>query len=82
MGLRLITALSLICLWSPVLGEADSAGLFSTSDAVVHLDSANFQRTVTGTDHAWFVDFYSTWCGHCVRFAPVYKAFGRDIEGM
>ncbi|KAI0227115.1 Sulfhydryl oxidase 1 [Lamellibrachia satsuma] len=79
MALCLITFLSLICL-SPVFGEADSDGLFSSSDAVAHLDSSNFKRTVTGTDHAWFVDFYSIWCGHCVRFAPVYKAFGSDIE--
>ena len=54
------------------------------SDAVVRLDAnklPTISGTVTGSSQAWFVNFYTTWCGHCVHFAPVYKAFGRDVEG-
>lgn len=77
------SVLILISLRSLVLSAKDSDGLFSMSDAVARIDSTNSQirGTVTGTDQAWFVNFYSSFCGHCVRFAPVYKAFGRDVEG-
>ncbi len=27
------------------------------------------------------VEFYASWCGHCVAFSPVYKSLARDIKG-
>lgn len=45
------------------------------------LDHGNFSATVHGTDNAWVVEFYNTWCGHCVAFAPVWKQFGKEVKG-
>jgi len=55
--------------------------LYSDSDDVISLNLDLFNQTVFGTDNAWLVEFYSSWCGHCARYAPVYKQLASDIKG-
>ena len=64
-------------------GQSESKGLFSMSDSVVIFDRKKslLRDAVKGSEQVWFVNFYSDWCGHCQRTAPVYKKFGRDVEG-
>ena len=31
------------------------------------------------SDTLWLVQFYNHWCGHCQRFAPIWKALAEDI---
>uniref|UniRef100_A0A915Q1B9 Sulfhydryl oxidase n=1 Tax=Setaria digitata TaxID=48799 RepID=A0A915Q1B9_9BILA len=49
-------------------------------DPVVQLDAATFQDTVFLQDHAFVVEFYADWCGHCRAFAPFYLEFASSIR--
>lgn len=64
-----------------LLFALNSGSLYNSTDEVVILDHGNFSSTVHGTDTAWVVEFYNTWCGHCVQFAPIWKQFGKDVKG-
>lgn len=56
-------------------------GLYKTSDDVVILTGEYFENAVLGTNSAWIIEFYNSWCGHCVHFAPTYKTFATDVKG-
>lgn len=58
-----------------------SQGLYSSADKVAILNVTTFESTVLGTDVAWLVEFYNTWCGHCQRYAPIWKEFAADVAG-
>ena len=56
-------------------------GLYSHADKVVILNVTTFDSTVLGSDVAWLIEFYNTWCGHCQRYAPIWKEFAADVAG-
>ncbi|XP_037789545.1 sulfhydryl oxidase 2-like isoform X1 [Penaeus monodon] len=57
-----------------------SAGsLYNSTDELVILDHNNFHSTILGTENAWVVEFYNSWCGHCINFAPTWKLFAKDV---
>uniref|UniRef100_T1JMP1 Sulfhydryl oxidase n=1 Tax=Strigamia maritima TaxID=126957 RepID=T1JMP1_STRMM len=57
-----------------------SASLYNSSDAVIQLNATNFKSTVSNKTNVWIVEFYNTWCGHCVKFAPIWKEFAQDVK--
>ena len=77
----------LVCLLLFIEGVSSSPiqpkpSLYEKSDHVTLLDVDNFNRTINGQDHAWLVQFYSSYCGHCINFAPIFKGFVKEIIGM
>lgn len=58
----------------------EEPGLYDDSHEVVYLDHENFYNVVLNSRRAWLVQFYNSWCGHCMDFAPVYQEFARNVS--
>ncbi|CAC5422405.1 QSOX [Mytilus coruscus] len=56
-------------------------GLYKSSDDVVILTSDSFPPAVLGSENAWIIEFYNSWCGHCINFAPKWKEFATKTKG-
>ena len=55
--------------------------LYNSSDYVTILTVDNFYDTLVGQQNAWLVQFYSSYCGHCIAFAPLFKQIVKNISG-
>lgn len=56
-------------------------GLYSPEDKVLILNATNFNSSVImNPNQALVVEFYNAWCGHCIRYAPTWKNFARNIH--
>eukprot|EP00092_Neocalanus_flemingeri_P007794 GFUD01008415.1.p1 GENE.GFUD01008415.1~~GFUD01008415.1.p1 ORF type:complete len:681 (-),score=161.46 GFUD01008415.1:240-2282(-) len=53
--------------------------LYNQDDKILILNSKNFQPNICSSSKAWVVEFYSSWCGHCIHFAPTFKEFATDV---
>ncbi|XP_077188335.1 sulfhydryl oxidase 1 [Paroedura picta] len=71
--------LPLLLLLPPPPG-ALSLGLYSPDDPLALLGADTLERSVFGSPSAWVVEFYASWCGHCIQFAPVWKELARDVQ--
>ena len=54
--------------------------LYDDHDKITLLNSTNFQSTICGSSTSWLVEFYSSWCGHCIHFAPTFKQLALDVH--
>lgn len=61
---------------------SNQAALYNSSDPIVLLSTSDFKKTVLGTNHAWLIEFYSSWCGHCIDFAPAFRTLSNDVKGL
>jgi len=56
--------------------------LYTSKDVgITIVNHSNFKNIILESDTAWMVEFYSSWCGHCIRFAPIFKELGTNVEG-
>jgi thiol-disulfide isomerase/thioredoxin len=64
-------------------GFGSGQPLYGPEDKYIKiLESGNFSQTVLNSNTAWMVEFYSSWCGHCIRFAPAYKELSQNVAGI
>lgn len=59
--------------------EIVEQGLYSKYDNVIILGQRNFYKKVYGQPHAWIIQFYNSFCGHCKAFSPNYKTLASDV---
>ncbi len=62
---------------APKCGKCGTA-LFSAHP--VPVTDANFEKIVGGTDLPVVVDCWASWCGPCMRFAPVFEEAAAKLE--
>lgn len=56
--------------------------LYSSTDSVISLTNANFDKEVLQSDSVWIVEYYAPWCGHCQNLAPEYKKAAANLKGL
>lgn len=54
--------------------------LYAPTDKIVLLENDTIS-SIYNSSFAWFVEFYSSWCGHCQSFAPHWKYLAKQVEG-
>ncbi|XP_013878260.1 sulfhydryl oxidase 2 [Austrofundulus limnaeus] len=57
-----------------------SARLYTEEDPLVILSGSTLKPTVTNSSSAWLVQFYSSWCGHCIQYSSTWKALAQDVK--
>ncbi|XP_038601593.1 sulfhydryl oxidase 2 [Tachyglossus aculeatus] len=77
--LLLLALLSVVAL--SAAGVSGASKLYRPGrDAVWPLDSAGLRAATANSSSAWLLQFYSSWCGHCIGYAPTWRALARDVR--
>ncbi|XP_023366525.1 sulfhydryl oxidase 1 [Otolemur garnettii] len=76
----LLLLLLLLLLAVPGAGAAGVSALYSPSDPLTLLQADTVRDVVLDSRSAWAVEFFASWCGHCIAFAPTWRALARDIK--
>ncbi|XP_054443672.1 sulfhydryl oxidase 1 [Pteronotus mesoamericanus] len=76
----LLLLLLLLLLAVSGAGAAPRSALYSPSDPLLLLQADTVRSTVLNSRSAWAVEFFASWCGHCIAFAPTWKALANDVK--
>ncbi|KAI6190901.1 Sulfhydryl oxidase [Aphelenchoides bicaudatus] len=62
--------------------QADSTekSLYTDKDHVLELNISNFDSSVYNQPRAFFVEFYASWCGHCIHYKPTFVKFATNLR--
>ncbi|XP_066510082.1 sulfhydryl oxidase 2-like [Hoplias malabaricus] len=69
-----------VVIFAAVFRSGQTARLYSEEDPVVILNSESLKQTLFNSSTAWLVQFYSSWCGHCIQYSPTWKALAGDVK--
>ncbi|KAE8582348.1 hypothetical protein XENTR_v10020090 [Xenopus tropicalis] len=75
-GLLFRSVLAVLVLFGSVGAEA----LYGPADPLSILNKESVTRAVFNSSSAWLLEFYSSWCGHCINYAPTWRALARDVS--
>uniref|UniRef100_A0A8P4KF94 Sulfhydryl oxidase n=1 Tax=Dicentrarchus labrax TaxID=13489 RepID=A0A8P4KF94_DICLA len=69
-----------VVLWLVPGCVGTAARLYTEEDPLVILSSSSLKPTVSNSSSAWLVQFYSSWCGHCIQYSSTWKALAQDVK--
>ncbi|CAK6981552.1 LOW QUALITY PROTEIN: sulfhydryl oxidase 2 [Scomber scombrus] len=69
-----------VLLWLLPASWCSTARLYTEDDPLEILSSSSLKPTVTNSSSAWLVQFYSSWCGHCIQYSSTWKALAQDVK--
>lgn len=61
-------------------GGSSGESLYDKDDPILELDVDTFSAAIYGSKKAHFIEFYSSWCGACIGYAPTFKKFAKQLE--
>ena len=61
--------------------QVSKEGLYSSQDDVIILNKRNIKDRVYDKNVVWVIEFYNSWCGHCIHFVPTWRQFASDLKG-
>lgn len=67
-------------LWLVPGALGGAARLYTEEDPLVILSSGSLKPTVSNSSSAWLVQFFSSWCGHCIQYSSTWKALAGDVK--
>lgn len=71
----------LLVLWLVHACAGAAARLYTEEDPLVVLSSGSLKTSVSNSSSAWLVQFFSSWCGHCIQYSSTWKALAQDVKG-
>ncbi|XP_018419569.1 PREDICTED: sulfhydryl oxidase 2 [Nanorana parkeri] len=55
--------------------------LYGAQDPGIHiLDRRTVNAALYNSSSAWLLEFYSSWCGHCISYAPTWQSLAADVQ--
>ncbi|KAK0407537.1 hypothetical protein QR680_019250 [Steinernema hermaphroditum] len=63
-----------------IASSAAIESLYAEGDNVLELDIDTFNATVYNQKRSFFIEFYSSWCGHCQSYKPTYVKFATSLK--
>ncbi|XP_072285492.1 sulfhydryl oxidase 2 [Pyxicephalus adspersus] len=73
-------------MWWPVMAVlcwvvSGDNSLYGPRDPGIHiLDRGTVNAALYNSSSAWLLEFYSSWCGHCINYAPTWRNLAADVQ--